>query len=186
MKNIVSIGLLGLALGAMSPHVYAQDVATQPVVKPLSIKLGAYLPTDGSGRNQGGSTQFAAGVDYAFTKTSADSPVLPLVYVDYQGGSHNGGHANLYDVGVGVRAYPNRSNGQDIIPFYGAGIGLDILDAKNGSGGGSTTKGMFAGKVELGVEMNSGPFAEAEYQIVPESVEGIHDSGFNVMIGDRF
>ena len=185
MKNIVPVGLLGLVLGAAAPAVRAQDVATQPVIKPISIKLGVFLPTDGTGRSQGGSTQFAAGIDYAFTKTTADSPVLPLVYFDYQGGSSNGGHANLYNVGVGIRAYPNRTNGQQVIPFYGAGIGVDFLDAKNG-GGRSTTKGMFAGKVNLGVELNTGPFAEVQYQIVPGSTEGVHDSGFNVMVGDRF
>ncbi len=185
MKYIVRIGLLGLALGAAAPAVRAQDVATQPVIKPISIKLGIFLPTDSSGRSQGGSTQFAAGADYAFTKTTADSPVLPLVYADYQGGSHDGGRADLYGVGVGVRAYPNRTNDQPLIPFYGAGIGVDFLDAKNG-GGRSVTKGMFAGKLELGVEMNTGPFAEVEYQIASQSVQGVRDDGVNVMIGDRF
>ena len=185
MKNIICIGLLGLTLGAAAPAVHAQDVPTQPVIKPLSIRLGAFLPTDGSGRSQGGSTQIAVGADYAFTKTTADTPVLPLVYLDYQGGSRSGGHADLYGVGVGVRAHPDRTNGQQVIPFYGAGIGLDFLDAKSG-GGRSTTKGMIAGKLELGVELNTGPFAEAEYQIVPSSVNGIHDSGFNIMVGDRF
>lgn len=184
MNKFASTGLLALALGVIAmPVVHAQS--TQPVVKPISIKIGAYLPTDGSARSAAGSTLLAIGADYAFQKSAADSPVEPLVYADYTGGSKNGGHLDLFGIGVGLRAYPDRTNDESVIPFYGVGIGLDALDA-HGSGSSSKTNIQVGGKVEVGVEMNTGPFAEAEYQYVPQKADGIRADGFNVMVGDRF
>jgi hypothetical protein len=184
MKNFVKISALGLLLCAFAaPVVHAQD--TQQVNKPISIKLGAFLPSDGNVRDSFDSSWLALGADYAFSKTAADTPVLPLAYLDYTGDSKHGVNAQLYGIGVGVRAYPNRNAGQEIIPFYGAGIGLDFLHA-SGGGASSTTNTQIGGKLELGAELNSGPFLEAEYQEVPQKVDGVRASGFNIMIGDRF
>jgi hypothetical protein len=184
MKKLWKMSLMGLFFTTVAaPVVHAQ--ATQPVLKPITIKLGIFLPTEGSGRSQGGSTQFSIGADYAFTKTANQSPTIPIVFADYQGGGSGGGHLDTTDVGIGVRIYPNRTNLQTVVPFYGIGVGAYFVDAKNNIGR-SSNNTQIGGKVEIGAEMNTGPFVEADYQYVPQSVQGIRASGVNIRVGDRF
>ena len=110
MKNILTLSaLLGGALVSIAAgSAQAQAPATQPVQKPITIKLGAFFPTASSGRDAGGSTEFSAGLDYAFAKTTTTSPILPSVYFDYQGGSKNGGHSDSYGLGVAAGTTPVR------------------------------------------------------------------------------
>src|SRR5579872_2713926 len=70
----------------------AQSQKTVSVQHPLSIKLGALLPSTAAATHNGGSAQVSAGVDYAVGKTTEDNPTIPSVYADYNGGSHSGGH----------------------------------------------------------------------------------------------
>src|SRR5690242_5737515 len=99
MKKAVMISLLGMALAGLAGTAVKADDAV-PVQRPTSIKLGVYLPTGGGAKDVSGSTVFAAGIDYAFSKTADEAPIEPLAYFDYAGGSKNGGHVNLYSLGV--------------------------------------------------------------------------------------
>lgn len=179
---LVAAAIVAGLLPAVAGH--AQDIGpTVPVQKPVSIKIGAFFPTDSNARDAVGNTWLTAGADYAFRKTDAAAPVLPLVYVDYAGKNKNGITLSTVGVGVGVRAYGNRATTTQVVPFYGAGIGAYFL---HGSGGGtSENKTRLGGKVNAGVELNSGPFLEAAYTLTGK-VQGDDLNGISVSIGDRF
>jgi len=179
--------LLPAILACLAPmvagHAQVLDAPTVPVQKPVTIKLGAFFPTDSNARDAVGNTWFAVGADYAFRKTDAAAPVLPLVYVDYAGKSKNGFRLSTVGVGVGVRAYGNRATTTKVVPFYGAGIGAYFLNA---SGNGiDETETRLGGKVNIGVELNQGPFLEAAYTLTGK-VSGDDLNGISVLIGTRF
>lgn len=134
-----------------------------PVQKPITVKIGAFFPTDGNARDAVGKTWFGAGADYAFRKTDAAAPILPLVYVDYAGKSGNG--LSLSTVGAGIGAY-----------FL------------NASGGGTSDNNtVLGGKVNVGVELNQGPFLEAAYQVTGKYKNSSSNAnGLSFMVGDRF
>ena len=179
--------LAGAVVAGLLPTVagHAQSADTQPVQRPISIKLGVFLPSDGNVKSAVGNTAFTAGADYAFTKTATASPILPLAYVDYAGKSKNGVRLSFVSVGVGVRAYANRATNTKVAPFYGAGIGAYFL---NGSGGGTSNNNtVLGGKVNLGVELNQGPFLEAAYQVTGKYKNSSSNAnGLSFMVGDRF
>lgn len=174
--------ILAALLPAAASHAQILGAPTAPVQKPVSIKLGAFFPTNSSARSDVGNTWFQAGLDYAFRKTDNAAPLLPLVYLDYAGKSRSGIHESSTGLGVGVRAYGNRATNTKVAPYFGAGLGAYFLHA---SGGGTTNKTVLGGKVNAGVELNQGPFLEAAYQITGK-VNGDDLNGVSVLIGDRF
>lgn len=183
LPAVVATGML-LSVGA------AHAQATAPVTNPWSIKLGALFPTNDRASDNGGNTQFSAGLDYAFGKTTQNNPILPSVYLDYNGGSRNGGHVDTYGLGVAVRAYANSpagANRQAVSPYVGAGIGVYNTDAKNNTSfytrsGNNTSLG---GKVFAGLEFTGDYFVEVNYQWLP-SEAGINPDGVGLQVGARF
>ena len=126
-------------------------------------------------------------MDYAFTKTNTETPALTSLYVDYAGTDH----AQLYSVGVAERGYFGQSakgTGTSFSPYLGAGIGAYFSHASGG--GTSKTNTQIGGKVFLGAELNSGPFVEAAYEILPQSTHingsSYRFDGFDVAVGYRF
>ena len=181
----------GMMIGGLLLCVgIAQAQTTVPVQHPLSIKLGALIPTNSAATHNGGSAQISGGVDYAVGKTTQDNPTIPSVYADYNGGSRNGGHVNTYGAGVAVRGYGNKpgaANSTGTSPYIGAGIGVYHSDIKNTQNGavrsGNTTS--IGGKVFAGLEFSQNYFVEANYQFLPSKV-GVNPSGVGLQIGARF
>lgn len=182
VKPLPLLATLALGFGVATIG-HAQD--TTPVQKPLSIKLGAFFPTQSNGRDLEGSTAFSAGLDYAFVKTATASPTLPSIYFDYAGGSKHGGHLQTYGLGVAVRQYTNGAPmAGGTSPYVGAGIGAYIADVKNG-GGSSSTKTVLGGKVFAGLEFGGGEFVEASYNLIGSN-KGSNPSGAGLQLGYRF
>ena len=182
--NFKLSALFGSALGLLcvAGSAQAQVPATQPVQKPITIKLGAYFPTASSGRDAGGNTEFSAGVDYAFAKTSVGKPILPSVYFDYQGGNHNGGHSDSYGLGVAARYYTSVP-GASVSPYFGAGIGIYDESLKR-NGGGSSSNANLGAKLMAGVEFSSA-LVELNYQFLPKH-NGVNPDGLGLQVGYRF
>ena len=180
--------LLGLVLGGAllvaAPGAQAQLAPTQPVQKPISIKLGGFFPTSSSGRDAGGNTLVSVGLDYAFAKTAAANPILPSVYFDFQGGNRHGGHSDTYGLGVAVRDYAGSPALGRISPYVGAGIGLYDVDLKRGGTDAENTVNVGA-KIFGGVELSNSLFGEVNYQFLPKH-NGINPAGVGVQIGYRF
>lgn len=186
-KSVFTRAAVGPMFGAVLLGAFlhpAQAQATEPVQKPITIKLGGYFPTAGSGRDAGGSSQFSAGLDYALTKTASSNPVLPSLYFDYQGGSRNGGHADVYGLGVAVRDYVGSPSLGRVSPYVGAGLGIyDEQLKRNGTG--SSNNGSFGGKLFAGVEFSQSFLVEVNYQIL-ENHNGVNPDGFGAQLGYRF
>jgi len=209
MKKTMMFGVLGMmlcAIGAQAQTTPATDAAPQ---KPITIKLGAFFPSNGDTKNLG-KTWFAAGAEYAFAKPGTS--LLPLAYVDYTGKSKDLGtilddgagntisgkiSATSIGVGVGVRGYASTTGA--ITPFYGAGLGVYFDQVKvDGSGTGLFAKSasVSKNKTNLGFKLNAGVefqrmyFVEAAYTN-PGKVDlgdGISAKleGFDLLVGARF
>lgn len=178
--------LLGgvLIAGLLVPGAHAQTPAVLPVQKPITLKLGVYIPTSSSGRDAGGNGQFSLGADYALAKTVAANPLLPSVYFDYEGGSRHGGRANIYGLGVAARYYSGRPALARVSPYLGIGLGVYDADLRrSGQGGGNTVS--IGGKVLAGVEFSQSFLVEANYQFLPKH-NGINPDGLGVQLGYRF
>ncbi len=183
MENLKLSALLGgLLISLAAVGAQAQAPTTQPVQKPITIKLGAYFPTASSGRNAGSSTEFSAGLDYAFAKTTTTSPILPSIYFDYQGGSKNGGHSDSYGLGIAARYYTS-TPGASAAPYFGAGVGIYDESLKR-SGGGSSSNANIGAKLLAGVEFSSA-LVEVNYQFLPKH-NGVNPDGFGLQVGYRF
>ena len=162
----------------------AQAQTTQPVQKPITIKLGGYFPTASSGRDAGGSSQFSVGLDYALAKTTSSNPILPSVYFDYQGGSRNGGHADSYGLGVTVRDYVGKPALAQVSPYVGVGLGIyDEQLKRNGTG--SSNNANVGAKLLAGVEFSQSFLVEVNYQFLPKH-NGVNPDGFGAQLGYRF
>ncbi len=195
MKKVLIVGLLGALLGVAAGTSAQAQTPDTSVVKPISIKIGAFFPTDSNLKNGTHNTWFKVGADYAFGKTTSTNPLLTSIYADYAGSSSGGNHANLYDVGVAGRYYFTTSatgagaagSGTSVNPYAGAGIGAYFENAQ-ASGDSSKTTATLGGKIFLGAELNTGPFIEASYDIVPQKLSryDLRYSGFDVSVGYRF
>lgn len=182
-------GILALSLLVWAGAAQAQSL--QPVQHPLSIKIGALFPTNSSASDNSGNAQIDAGLDYAFGKTgSVANPALPSIYLDYFGGSRNGGHVDTVALGVAIREYantPSGNNRQAVSPYLGFGLGGYFTDIKNTRGfftrSGSNLN--FGGKIMGGVEFSGNYFVEANYQFVPSN-HGVNPSGLGIQVGGRF
>ncbi len=184
-KNVIG-ALAAILLVALVCVPAGAQVLGNPVtdiVKPLSIKLGAFFPSNGPDQHGGGSTQFSAGLDYALSKTTQLNPTIPSTYFDYEGGTKSGGHSDVYGLGLAIRT--ENINVTSFKPYIGAGVGVYDIDEKRYDNGNSSNKVNVGGKVFLGGELNSGFFIEANYQILP-SASGVNPSGFGAQLGYRF
>ena len=188
-KNLLAAGAAAfgvLTIAAFSPTADAQTgTVTQPVQRPLSIKAGVYFPTGSHASSSGGGSQFSAGADYALTKTATANPVLPSVYVDYNGGSHGGGRLYTTGAGVAVRTYLGSPGTNGSSPYVGAGIGAYDISAKQNGGTQSKSEVKAGGKIFLGTDLSSGFFVEASYELLP-SVAQVNPTGVAVQVGYRF
>lgn len=191
MKKTMIVGLLGALLGVAAGTSAQAQTSDAPVQRPISIKIGAFFPSNGTVKNATNSTWIKLGADYAFTKTTSTNPALTSVYFDYTGDSKHGANVNLYALGLAERYYFGPSGagaGTSVSPYAGAGIGVDFTHASGG--GQSKDNTQIGGKVFVGAELNSGPFIEAAYNILPQSIHSggssVRLDGFDVSLGYRF
>ncbi len=182
MKKTMAVILLGASLAGIAAGARADDAA--PVVKPVTIKLGVFLPSNGNIKDALGKTWFSAGADYAFNKQGTGQSVMPLAYVDYAGASRHGLKGDFVGVGAGVRGYASAPGASTTAPYFGAGVGAYFIHA-SANGGGSTNTTRFGGKINVGVEFQQMYLLEANYTYAGK-VSGTTVDGFGIQAGVRF
>jgi hypothetical protein len=208
IQKTMILGLLGTLLCTASAQAQttptADDTATS---KPITIKLGAFLPSGSGTKNALGNTWFAVGGEYAFAKPGTS--VMPIAFIDYTGKSKTvtvdngvGGSADInsnassFGIGGGIRAYGNA--GSSVTPFYGAGVGVyfnhykaNVNDATLGNlGDFSKNKTSIGFKLNVGAEFQKMYFVEADYfnagKVNVVETANVEFSGINLLVGARF
>lgn len=186
MTKTLTAALLAASIGAAcgAPGASAQDLA--PAEKPITIKLGAYLPSSGYLKNATSNSWFSAGAEYAFVppaKGGAASGLVPLGYVDYAVSNRHGVNADYVGVGPAVRYNLTPAGSSTLTPYVGAGLGAYFLHAS--SFGGSSNRTNFGYRLNAGVEFQQKYLLEINYTD-PESLDGARFNGFNIQVGARF
>ena len=181
MNKTVITGFVALA--ALFSVSAAANAQSEDVQKPVTIKLGVFLPSNGTIKNATNDAFFAVGAELALSKTTAQDPTIPLIYADYNGDSKNGAH--LYDtgVGVGVKQYLGSGPNSSTVPYVGAGVGAYFDQAKDSSF--SENKTNLGYKLDVGLEFSHAALFEVDYQD-GGSLHGIRANGVDILVGYRF
>lgn len=163
----------------------AQSAA--PAEKPITLKLGVFLPSGSRLKNAASDTWFSAGAEYALVpkpgEETAASSFLPLAYVDYAGSNRNGVNARYIGVGPGFRYNLAAPGSSTLIPYVGAGAGAYFL---HGSGlGSSSSKTQFGYRLNAGVELNQAYLFEVNYTDA-NTLGSTRFGGFNIQVGAKF
>lgn len=184
MTKTTTVTLLASALGAALCGTGALAQSAPPPAKPITIKLGAFLPSGSFLKNATSNSWFSVGAEYAFAPRTAVAPsLIPLAYVDYAGSNRHGVNARYIGVGPGIRYNLVPAATSTLVPYVGAGIGAYFLHASNF--GGSSTKTNFGYRLNAGVEFNRAYLFEINYTD-PQSLDHTRLSGFNIQVGAKF
>ena len=182
MKFLASLILLVLvAVMAMTPAC-AQSQSGNAIPHPIVLRLGVDWPNDASVRTWAGYSPVAAGADYAIGQAGVAGSNISSLYLDYFGGSTNGGHVDVFGFGLSDRVYAqpaglnSPTTGQQF--FTGGGFGAYSISSSNGSGV------VFGLKAFGGVEFSQKVIVQLGYNLLP-SKNGLNASGFNLQLGLR-
>jgi opacity protein-like surface antigen len=208
MHKTIILSALGAFLCVTGAQAQTAPIVQAPVSKAITIKLGAFFPSSGDVKNAAGSTFFSVGAEYAFISKNSASPIVPLVYVDYAGGSKKtsvddgaGNSASLdlsastVGIGGGARYEIGASGTSMVVPYVGAGVGVyfdHVKAAVNLNAGGQSDSGSDSlNKTQLGFRLNAGVEFQKMYLLEVNytnagSVEGTRIDGFGVQAGVRF
>lgn len=171
--------ILAVALAAVSVTAFAQE--TKPVG--LSVRLGAFFPTDSGVKNATSKTWFVGGVDYKLHNSLS---------MGTMGAGKNGGG----DLGVSVDYFQKGSfrsvpilatytGGQNEF-FWTVGLGLALNKYDDGTGTGNTVnKSSFGYALAAGYNFQQGKsplFVEARYYGNSKT----QLSGFGLEVGFHF
>ncbi len=171
---------LGLSTGASAQ-------AQVPAEKPITLKLGVFLPSGSTLKNAVSDTWFSIGGEYTLVpKPGAETAAgrfLPLAYIDYAGSNRHGINANYVGIGPGFRYNLASPGSSTLIPYVGAGAGAYFLHAKGFSG--SSNKTNFGYRLNAGVEFNQSYLVEINYTD-GNSLSGARFGGFNLQAGLKF
>ena len=191
MTKTMMAGLLGLALCGMAGGAHAQTTATDAAAKPLTVKLGVLVPTNGKLKTGVANTFFSAGAEYTFSQAgdsgsflrNPQQNVVPLVYLDYAGASKSGRKASLVGLGLGLRYYLGSQDAASAIPYFTGGGGFYYTHASGLSS--SINKTQLGLRLGLGVELQKTYLLEASYTNAG-SQSGVKFDGVNIQAGIRF
>lgn len=190
MTQTIPAALSAAALSAVLSFSLAPGASAQsatPAEKPITLKLGVFLPGGSALKNAASDTWFSAGAEYALVpkpgaETAAQS-FVPLGYIDYAVSNRHGVNADYVGVGPGFRYNLAAPGSSTLIPYVGAGAGAYFLHAKGI--GGSSNKTNFGYRLNAGVEFNQSYLFEINYTDA-NSLSGARFSGFNIQAGIKF
>ena len=166
----------------------ASAQSATPAEKPITLKLGVFLPSGSTLKNAVSDTWFSAGAEYAFMPKAAGPETVaksfvPLAYLDYAVVNRHGVNADYLGIGPGFRYNIATAGSSTLIPYVGAGAGAYFLHAKGF--GGSSSKTNFGYRLNAGVELNRAYLFEINYTD-GNSLSGARFGGFNIQAGVKF
>ena len=190
MTQTIPAALAAAALSALLSLGLSAGASAQsatPAEKPITIKLGVFLPSGSTLKNAVSDTWFSAGAEYALVpkpgaETAAQS-FVPLAYLDYAGVNRHGVNADYVGVGPGFRYNLAAPGSSSLVPYVGAGAGAYFLHASGF--GGSSSKTNFGYRLNAGVEFNQAYLFEINYTD-GDSLGGARFGGFNIQAGIKF
>ena len=214
MQKIFILSAVGTLLCVSGVQAQTAPAQTAPAAdeiqtaKPITLKLGAFFPSNGDVKDLFGSTFLSVGGEYAFTGKNRVSSVVPLVYVDYAGRSKNLSSTDsqgtsfsndltfsTVGVGGGVRYYVGTPGTGSVTPYIGAGAGLYFDHLKNAatssSGGQSVSDSTSVNKTKVGFRLNAGVEFQKMYLVEVNytnagTIESTRLDGFGIQAGARF
>ena len=211
-----AVGTLLCVSGVQAQTAPAQTAPAQTApaadeiqtAKPITLKLGAFFPSNGDVKDLFGSTFLSVGGEYAFTGKNKVSSIVPLIYVDYAGRSKNssvnygqGGSvsvdytASTVGIGGGVRYYVGTPGTGSVTPYIGAGAGLYFdhikLAGTATSGSQSVSDSASLNKTKVGFRLNAGVEFQKMYLVEVNytnagTIGSTRLDGFGIQAGARF
>ena len=172
---------LGLSAGASAQ-------SATPAEKPITLKLGVFLPSGSALKRAVSDTWFSAGAEYAFMPKAAGAATaaqsfVPLAYLDYAVANRHGVNADYLGIGPGFRYNLAAADSSTLVPYVGAGAGAYFLHDKGF--GSSSSKTNFGYRLNAGVELNRAYLFEINYTD-GNSLGGARFGGFNIQAGVKF
>lgn len=137
MNSIKMLAAAGALLAVLAPS------AANAQSKAVTLRLGAFIPTDGDIKDAVGKSWLSFGGDFVIKGTTAGglvsaatlNSVEPLVYADFASKSKNvdGGknEASTLGVGVGARYFPPTQSITSVRPYIAGGVGAYFLHGKS-------------------------------------------------------
>ena len=173
VMSVVALGALtlggraGAAPGPVIPLVGA----------PSGLSAGVFIPSDGSTKDKGGSSELAINFQYGLPLIGSLGPLSHTVIgLGVETGSKGGSHSTVIPLTISQMFGANNASPTAAGNFYyGGGVGLYFLNQSSVS-----VATRIGAQLEAGYNVTSALYADAKYQFVD------HANGFVVSVGGRF
>lgn len=175
MKRTVMI-VAGLLAGLTAAAQAAPGPNLPVVGAPTSISAGVFLPSDGSAKQAGGSSQLDVEFRYGLPIPNPIPVTRTVIGLGVQTGAKSGRHSTVVPITV-TQDFSLTGGSLNAPGAVYAGIGAGAF-IQNLSGLSSAVRIGFLG--ELGLNITSGIFVNARYQAVT------HSNGLALTAGLRF
>jgi hypothetical protein len=172
LSVFTSIAVLVLLVACVATRADAQSL---PVVGyPTTITAGAFFPSGGTAKQNGGSSQLYVELRYGFPVSVPLTPTRTVVSVGAEFGDANGGHSTIVPITIGEYWGAGGKSPFAANNYYvGAGVGPYIENMS-----GISTKAEFGGYGTIGYNIGLGFFVDAKYQVVANGSGTLVGAGF--------
>ncbi|BDI28158.1 hypothetical protein CCAX7_002090 [Capsulimonas corticalis] len=188
-SSIFVLAAAALAAGALSARPASAQVFEPPAAsvehnQPISLRVGAYFPTNRKIRKDVGQTFPSVGVDYHLHQDSATSDTF--VSLDYIDRGASNFHMRVVPLTYGIRYVQDLSAKNSVYYGFGAGAYYTNIDVSNDTGGHETNNDLLVGGfLNLGVNINQASFLDLRYHFTSSS-GSVNPGGPQVSVGFRF
>ena len=189
-SSIFVLAAAALAASALTARPASAQVDTPPMAgvkhnQPLSVRLGAYFPTNRKLRKDVGTLLPSVGIDYMLHQESAtSSSFVSLDYIDR--GTGDGYRLRIVPLTYGLRYVEDTSAKNSI--YYGGGLGVyytNITVADDFGGHENNNDLLYGGFLNLGVNLDQSSFLDLRYHFTTSS-GSVNPGGAQLSVGFRF
>jgi hypothetical protein len=175
---VLALTLVPAALTAPAAHA---QLPLRPA-KPISLKVGVYIPVREGFRNAADDALLSVGGSYDFVQTPGNYTTYVGVYLDSAFKTGSGDKGSVTGVGAQTRTYFGAGGHGNGGTYFLVGLGGYYQYAR--SSGSATSDWRFGGKLGLGLDAGSRLFFEAAYTAIDGGK--IDADGLGLFVGLRF